>query len=368
MSRKLWTRDEDQLLSSEMARSPGSEPAWEELALALRRAGHKKSAKQCRERWMNYLDPSLLRKEWNAEDNRKLLHLHELSGSKWKDIALHFPGRTDNSIKNQFFSLVRKSLRKARKAVSRNANTAEVNAIKPKILSSLLFQKIELPNDVLVPKTLLTDEMMFLCRSPVSLKEFVNVFAFGKSPESSVQSNPSITHAVDFILGKLEQQNSEYVSKKTRSRPLRDRRKKSEKTKEASLFLERKSRKPIKEKETVEKDLLPNLPPKLKMEEEKFEIEDKKGYSPFASFNLLPMEKRLSNFEHDDHLKAHNLNQSPVHELFETHKEQRFSETLEEERGVFPFTSAWPVQRKEKEEEPTKAADFAFDLMEERKE
>lgn len=231
MSRKLWTKEEDLLLQQEISQAPPPEIQWERVSAALRDAGHKKSAKQCRERWMNYLDPSLLRNEWRPEDNLRLIQLHELSGSHWKDIARKFPGRTDNSIKNQFFSLVRKSLRKARKAVSKNANTAEVNAIKPKILSNILSQKIEVPKEMLCEEALAPEELKFLARSPVMLKEFVMCFAFEKSPEILMSTNALLTQTVDFILQSLEQQNAEYVSKKTKSRPTKDKHKKAQKQK-----------------------------------------------------------------------------------------------------------------------------------------
>ena len=59
-----------------------------------------KSSKQCRERWFHQLDPSLKKERWTMEENIKLFDLHEKMGSKWKDIANEFQGRTDNTIKN----------------------------------------------------------------------------------------------------------------------------------------------------------------------------------------------------------------------------------------------------------------------------
>jgi hypothetical protein len=87
---------------------------------------------------MHHLDPNLLKEKWSADENKKLFDLHSKYGSHWKEIASHFPGRTDNGIKNQFFSIIRKSLRKACKATGNSNNSNCINLIKPKILSEFL--------------------------------------------------------------------------------------------------------------------------------------------------------------------------------------------------------------------------------------
>lgn len=219
MTRKLWTEEEDKLLKLHFASHKEDEGAWEEVSSSLKLAGHRKSAKQCRDRWINHLDPSLLRVDWQADDNAKLLDLHESLGSHWKVIAQSFPGRTDNSVKNQFFSLVRKSLRKARKSVSKNANTAEVNAIKPKILSNLFLQKLDLPKEVIPSASVLPVELQFLSRPPIPLKSFVLSLAFSNVFDEVIPTNPEVANVVDFILHSLEQQNRDYVNVKVSKKP-----------------------------------------------------------------------------------------------------------------------------------------------------
>ena len=221
MSRKLWTEDEDRQLTAEVARLGTDDQAWEKIASSENILLQGKSAKQCRDRWFNHLDPQLLHSDWQSEDNRRLLSSHEKSGSRWKIIARQFPRRTDNSVKNQFFSLVRKSLRKARKSVSKNANTAEVNAIKPKVLSDLLSQSINLPPELLSSVPSFPEELKFFRHSPVQLRDFVSCFAFSKVSEQAVQASEGATRAVDFVLRSLEQQNKEYVRSKIKSKPTR---------------------------------------------------------------------------------------------------------------------------------------------------
>lgn len=80
------------------------------------------------------------------DENKKLLELHAIHNNKWKEISVEFPGRTDNGIKNQFFSIIRKSLRKAYKASGTVFSTKLINNLRPKILSDFLNVVLEIPS------------------------------------------------------------------------------------------------------------------------------------------------------------------------------------------------------------------------------
>ena len=68
-----------------------------------------RSGKQCRERWGNALDPALKKGEWSADEDKLIFKLYRLRGAKWAEIAKSLPGRSENCIKNRFYSTVRKS-------------------------------------------------------------------------------------------------------------------------------------------------------------------------------------------------------------------------------------------------------------------
>jgi len=53
-----------------------------------------------------------LKTEWSPEEKSRLFSFHKIFGNKWSKIAENIPGRTENSIKNCFYSLIRKNLRK----------------------------------------------------------------------------------------------------------------------------------------------------------------------------------------------------------------------------------------------------------------
>lgn len=61
--------------------------------------------KQCRERWLNHLDPKINRAPWTPEEDRILLSKQKALGNRWSEIAKLLPGRPENSVKNRFTSL-----------------------------------------------------------------------------------------------------------------------------------------------------------------------------------------------------------------------------------------------------------------------
>jgi hypothetical protein len=67
-----------------------------------------KNARQCKERWINYLSPELNTGAWTCEEDILLIRKHAELGPKWVQIAAFFPNRTDSMIKNRFNKLQRR--------------------------------------------------------------------------------------------------------------------------------------------------------------------------------------------------------------------------------------------------------------------
>ena len=87
-----WSADEDSLLLSLVTNGKLS---W--TAIAERIPG--RTSKQCRERWFNFLDPSLKHGSYSVEEDEKLWKLHCELGGRWAKIAKLMPGRSENSVK-----------------------------------------------------------------------------------------------------------------------------------------------------------------------------------------------------------------------------------------------------------------------------
>ena len=56
---------------------------WARISSLLTR----KSAKQCKARWYEWLDPSIKKTEWTREEDEKLLHLAKVMPTQWRSIA-----------------------------------------------------------------------------------------------------------------------------------------------------------------------------------------------------------------------------------------------------------------------------------------
>jgi hypothetical protein len=77
---------------------------WSRIAAEM----PERNARSCRERWINYLAPSINQTPWTQEEDRLLLEKQRELGSKWTQISKFFDGRTDIHIKHRWLILSRK--------------------------------------------------------------------------------------------------------------------------------------------------------------------------------------------------------------------------------------------------------------------
>jgi len=61
-----------------------------------------RTGKQCRERYINHLDPDIKKTAWSPEEDDVIRDLFPEVGTKWSQYMASLPGRSDNAIKNRY--------------------------------------------------------------------------------------------------------------------------------------------------------------------------------------------------------------------------------------------------------------------------
>ncbi|OHT14531.1 hypothetical protein TRFO_15051 [Tritrichomonas foetus] len=121
-SRQKFTPEEDNLLY-ELVKQYGTSN-WK----AVMRHMKGRSARQCRERFKYYLEPTLNKNEWTESEDRILMVKHAELGPKWSQITQYLKSRTPIDLKNRFHLLQR--------ACEKKGHSAPSDEISPKILNS----------------------------------------------------------------------------------------------------------------------------------------------------------------------------------------------------------------------------------------
>ncbi|EAX83065.1 Myb-like DNA-binding domain containing protein [Trichomonas vaginalis G3] len=67
-----------------------------------------KNARQCKDRWVNYLSPTVNRSKFSFQEDILLLEKYNIYGPKWVFISKFFENRTDVNIKARFLILKRR--------------------------------------------------------------------------------------------------------------------------------------------------------------------------------------------------------------------------------------------------------------------
>ena len=113
--RYSWTEEEDAILKIivEQRGARNWSSIAKDLNFKLQNSYPLRKGKQCRERWLNKLNPILTKEKWSEAEDRLILEKQSELGNRWKEISILLQGRTENQVKNRWKSLKR-SLRKNR--------------------------------------------------------------------------------------------------------------------------------------------------------------------------------------------------------------------------------------------------------------
>ncbi|GMN36866.1 hypothetical protein TIFTF001_006368 [Ficus carica] len=105
-NRRAWTAMEDKILT-EYIKIHGA-GQWNYLP---EKTGLVRCGKSCRLRWLNYLKPGVKRGNITQEEEDIIIRLHQKLGNRWSLIAERLPGRTDNEVKNYWYTKISKKIK-----------------------------------------------------------------------------------------------------------------------------------------------------------------------------------------------------------------------------------------------------------------
>jgi len=105
-TKRKWNKHEDERLKS----------LFEELGhgawAAMARHMPNRSGKQVRERWLHHLSPGVSKKAWTVTEDNVILEQRKKIGNSWSIIAAMLQGRSDNAVKNRYYTTLRRRVNK----------------------------------------------------------------------------------------------------------------------------------------------------------------------------------------------------------------------------------------------------------------
>ncbi len=100
INNKQWSKEEELIVTNFVIQSGHN---WKECSKLI-----NKTPKQIREKWVNTINPTNIKGDWKCTEDYIIFKLYDKIGSKWAYISTFLPGRSQNSLKNRFYTTLRK--------------------------------------------------------------------------------------------------------------------------------------------------------------------------------------------------------------------------------------------------------------------
>ena len=181
-----WTEQEDKLLE-QWVKTHGAKD-WDDCSEFI----PGRNSKQCREHWMNCLNPELLKGYWTPEEDVLIFYFYQICNGSWNKIIPLFKNRIQNSVKNRFYS-------KLRKCATKKVNRKDRKKIRMKIkldeLKNYINEALIDAKTYLLYKTKMTEEQfnLFIEKNKQKLKDNINLEIDNSETNSSINLDVSNT-------------------------------------------------------------------------------------------------------------------------------------------------------------------------------
>ena len=119
--RRAFSKLEDESIRQYVAENGEN---WDEVAKKL----PGRTAKQCHDRYSNYLRDGLKTEPWTEEEDAILIAIHNEIGPKWVKMMSQLPGRSGNDIKNRWHKHL---VKKEKHFFDQQNNKVKANLIEP---------------------------------------------------------------------------------------------------------------------------------------------------------------------------------------------------------------------------------------------
>ena len=205
-----WSSQEDKLLE-QWVKTNGPKN-WE----ACGRFIQGRKGKQCREHWNNCLNPELKKGNWGPEEDFLIMFFYEKCKGSWKKIISLFDGRIENSIKNRFYSQLRKHATKNMEAKDRKRMIAK---IKLNELKNYLNEALTETRNVLLKKTQMTQEQfeLFLQKNEQKIKENISSNDSDLESNESNEAEANLSTNLGGTLGEEDSVKNSFIHKRKRT-------------------------------------------------------------------------------------------------------------------------------------------------------
>jgi pre-mRNA-splicing factor CDC5/CEF1 len=119
----VWKNSEDEVLKAAVQKY--GKQQWARVASLLNR----KTAKQAKARWYEWLDPSIKKTEWSRSEEEKLLHLAKLLPAQWKTIG-PMVGRTATQCQEHYEQLLDQAAASAAGTAASSSQEDDVHGLR----------------------------------------------------------------------------------------------------------------------------------------------------------------------------------------------------------------------------------------------